>query len=323
MDTTSSSSLPPVAEFLDEDRSSGFALEANPPRRTTSMPLPEINDMAEEETTSSSTFGRFTQQFKNRRSLNTPSGRLSGGLDTGSDHGPKAFPSRNRRTSGSPSVGRSSLGSVNEDRSFRGSVNEEMSNSYHGTRDSMHKRGYNRSSGGPHRSSSGGASRSPTRGIRRSTSLESPAGRLSAMILPSSLGAKVSRRSQTVRSSLAAKFTNFGGTSQNMDDEEYEGERHELYNRENLYRGYSVGDAVLVFSNNRFSSCVNRFGFPPGAGRTPEEKTGPYLFVLGKVQQIHFEENSVFYTVRREDTDVDVRGTPGKFFFACMSPVGI
>lgn len=146
---------------------------------------------------------------------------------------------------------------------------------------------------------------------------DSPADRLSSIILPGSLGAKVSRRSAHFKSSIAQVSTNFFNRAQGMDDEmQYVGDinhREELYPSETVFRGYSVGDSVLVFTNHRFVSSVNRFGFPPGQGRTAEEKNGPYLFVLGKIEEIHFEENSVFYTVRREDTGVDVRGNPGKF----------
>jgi hypothetical protein len=83
---------------------------------------------------------------------------------------------------------------------------------------------------------------------------------------------------------------------------------------ESFYRSYNVGDFILISTNNRFASSVNRFGFPPRQGKTPEERSGPYSFVLGKIQQIHFEENSKFYTVRREDTFVEIRGYPSKFF---------
>eukprot|EP00980_Cylindrotheca_fusiformis_P012284 scaffold3001_cov122-Cylindrotheca_fusiformis.AAC.9 len=140
---------------------------------------------------------------------------------------------------------------------------------------------------------------------------DSPADRLSSMILPGSLGARVSKRSQHFKSSIAQVSTNFFNRAAQEDD--YVGDLvSREYPGESLFRGYSVGDSVLIFTNHRFVSSVNRFGFPPGQGRTTEEKTGPYLFVLGKIEEIHFEENSVFYTVRREDTGVDVRGNPGK-----------
>jgi hypothetical protein len=167
----------------------------------------------------------------------------------------------------------------------------------------------------------------PKPGVRRSASLDaddvrnkpisdSPADRLSSIILPGSLGAKVSRRSQHFKNSIAQVSTNFFNRAQSDDEMQYvrDVNRQELYTKsESVFRAYSVGDAVFVFTNHRFVSSVNRFGFPPGEGRTAEEKTGPFIFVLGMIQEIHFEENSVFYTVRREDTGVDVRGSPGKY----------
>lgn len=77
----------------------------------------------------------------------------------------------------------------------------------------------------------------------------------------------------------------------------------------NIYRGYSVGDSILISDvNARWQNCVNRLGFPPGEGKDSEEQRGPFSYVLGKVKVVHYEENEVFYTVKREDTGEDVRG---------------
>lgn len=163
----------------------------------------------------------------------------------------------------------------------------------------------------------------PATAVRRSVSLgddnnkakmvpDSPSGRRASIILPGSLANKVSTKSQNIRSSVVTFF----GSKRDDDTEGTSSDRQEMYNRQAAYREYSVGDAVLVFANQRFVSSVNRDGFPPGQGRTADERNGPYLFVLGKIKQIHFEENSVFYTVRREDTGVDVRGNPSKFSIA-------
>jgi hypothetical protein len=88
---------------------------------------------------------------------------------------------------------------------------------------------------------------------------------------------------------------------------------------QNVFRGYVVGDSVLINDHMaRWANQVNKYGYPPGQGNmngngnTPEEQRGPYLFVLGKVAKVHFEENSVYYTVTREDTNVGVRGEVGK-----------
>ena len=155
--------------------------------------------------------------------------------------------------------------------------------------------------------------------------------------LPSSIGAKVTKRSQDIKGLLFGRYApnlvdmdlsssnhsviGAGGDASSFHNSDnnssLQGSNHigtSLHSRGSIsYRGYKVGENVLVQTHHRFPSCVNRFGFPPGEGngRSMEERSGPYLFVLGKVQQIHYEENSVFYTVRREDTGVDVRGDAG------------
>ena len=78
-----------------------------------------------------------------------------------------------------------------------------------------------------------------------------------------------------------------------------------------VYR-YNIGDPVLITNHTaRMTNCVNRFGFPPGGGATSEEQRGPYIYILGTVKTVHYEENAVFYTVSRVDTGWDVRGDPG------------
>jgi len=47
---------------------------------------------------------------------------------------------------------------------------------------------------------------------------------------------------------------------------------------------------------------VNRSGFPKGKGKHDEEKKGPYTFVLATVDAVHFGDDAVYYSVRREDT---------------------
>jgi hypothetical protein len=80
-----------------------------------------------------------------------------------------------------------------------------------------------------------------------------------------------------------------------------------------IYRGYKVGDSVLVNDlSTEWANQVNKHGYPPGAGNTAEELRGPFMFVLGKIKRVHFEEYSVYYTVTREDTGEDVRGEAGE-----------
>lgn len=73
-------------------------------------------------------------------------------------------------------------------------------------------------------------------------------------------------------------------------------------------RRYKVGDNVLVRNaQSRWANLVNRYGFPPGQGETPEECRGPYMYVLATVRQMHFEEIHPYYTVTRCDTGSDQR----------------
>jgi hypothetical protein len=72
-----------------------------------------------------------------------------------------------------------------------------------------------------------------------------------------------------------------------------------------VYRRYRVGDTCLVSNHqSRFARLVNRYGYPPGEGFTPEEQRGPYVYVLATVTKVHFEEDAEYYTVMRADTGV-------------------
>jgi len=75
-----------------------------------------------------------------------------------------------------------------------------------------------------------------------------------------------------------------------------------------LHRRYKPGDKVLVLNQqSRWANLVNRHGFPPGEGHTPEEQRGPYMYVLATVKEVHFEEFTPSYTVVRADTGSDQR----------------
>lgn len=75
-----------------------------------------------------------------------------------------------------------------------------------------------------------------------------------------------------------------------------------------VYRRYRVGDHVLVSNHgSRFANLVNRYGYPPGEGITPEEQRGPYLYILATVAKVHFEEDAQYYSVTRADTGVNQR----------------
>ena len=81
-----------------------------------------------------------------------------------------------------------------------------------------------------------------------------------------------------------------------------------IYLSPSAQRHYKSGDYVLVRSHTtQFSTLVNRYGFPPGEGDTPEEQRGPYVFVLATVKMIHFDESAPYYTVTRCDIGTDQR----------------
>ena len=56
---------------------------------------------------------------------------------------------------------------------------------------------------------------------------------------------------------------------------------------------------------------VNAHGFPMGKGKTDEERRGPYSYVLCVVQEVHFDEDERYYTVRRYDSGSEQRADPG------------
>ena len=73
-------------------------------------------------------------------------------------------------------------------------------------------------------------------------------------------------------------------------------------------RRYKPGDNVLVCNQqSRWSTLVNRYGFPPGEGSSPEEMRGPYIYAMATVKQVHFEEFAAYYTVVRADTGAEHR----------------
>jgi hypothetical protein len=82
---------------------------------------------------------------------------------------------------------------------------------------------------------------------------------------------------------------------------------------------FFVGDNILAFLNilnhtnpddspESFSiDPVNKFGYPPGEGRTNQEQRGPYSYVLATVRRVHFDEDVPYYTVVRADTSTEQR----------------
>lgn len=73
-------------------------------------------------------------------------------------------------------------------------------------------------------------------------------------------------------------------------------------------RRYKPGDLALVCNHqSRWANLVNRYGFPPGEGATPDEQRGPYIYVIATVKEVHFEEFAAYYTVERRDTGAEQR----------------
>ena len=109
------------------------------------------------------------------------------------------------------------------------------------------------------------------------------------------------------RSTALARFTR---TSSNLEED---AKQAQYSQQKAAYRGYVVGDAVLIndLTQTQWANQVNKYGYPPGDGVTPDEQRGPYMFVLGTIKRVHFEEYSVYYTVTREDTKEDIRGEAG------------
>lgn len=52
---------------------------------------------------------------------------------------------------------------------------------------------------------------------------------------------------------------------------------------------------------------VNRHGYPAGKGPTDVERQGPFTYVLCTVRKVHFDEDERYYTVRREDAQIEQR----------------
>lgn len=85
---------------------------------------------------------------------------------------------------------------------------------------------------------------------------------------------------------------------------------------------FSKGDHVLVMltllnitnredDDTHFTvDPVNVYGYPAGEGRTEEQRTGPYSFILCTVANVHFDEDERYYTVVRADTGSEQRADP-------------
>lgn len=117
--------------------------------------------------------------------------------------------------------------------------------------------------------------------------------------------------SQTLTTSVASPIEN------DLDDErqfsvDNDGEQKPGRSIARTIRRYGAGQYVLI-SNHGLAEgtpfLVNIYGFPEGGGGalTPEQRRGPYNYLLAQVKRVHFEENAQYYTITRCDNDEDQR----------------
>ena len=110
---------------------------------------------------------------------------------------------------------------------------------------------------------------------------------------------------------LAQTTTGSSPTNYDVDEKQGTSEGDESRYARTIRR-YGVGQYVLI-SNHGLAEgtnvLVNRYGFPEGGGGalTPEQRRGPYNFLLAKVKSVHFEEDAQYYTVTRCDNDEEQR----------------
>ena len=91
-----------------------------------------------------------------------------------------------------------------------------------------------------------------------------------------------------IRGSTAlARFTR---TSSNLEED---AKQAQYSQQKAAYRGYVVGDAVLIndLTQTQWAKQVNKYRYPPGDGMTPDEQRGPYMFVLGTIKQKYILKN--------------------------------
>lgn len=89
------------------------------------------------------------------------------------------------------------------------------------------------------------------------------------------------------------------------------------------YVQFNQGEHVLVSlsllnitngedDKSTFTICpVNKYGYPPGDGKLDVQKRGPYEYLLCVVQNVHFDEDERYYTIKRCDNGSEQRADPG------------
>eukprot|EP00523_Entomoneis_sp_CCMP467_P008375 CAMPEP_0168730186 /NCGR_PEP_ID=MMETSP0724-20121128/6603_1 /TAXON_ID=265536 /ORGANISM="Amphiprora sp., Strain CCMP467" /LENGTH=1375 /DNA_ID=CAMNT_0008777121 /DNA_START=24 /DNA_END=4148 /DNA_ORIENTATION=- len=117
------------------------------------------------------------------------------------------------------------------------------------------------------------------------------------------LASRLTVRATAVKTRLDRR----GGNTAGATDVNYQADNVENGDKPTARR-FKPGDNVLVCNQqSRWSTLVNRHGFPPGEGATPEEQRGPYIYAMATVKQVHFEEFAAYYTVTRADTGAEQR----------------
>ena len=91
-------------------------------------------------------------------------------------------------------------------------------------------------------------------------------------------------------------------------------------------RRYAVGQYALI-SNHSLDEgtnyLVNRYGFPEGGGGVnPEQRRGPYIYLLTQAKSVHFGEDAQYYTVSRFDNDEEQRAD-ARWMVPITDPIGI
>jgi hypothetical protein len=93
-------------------------------------------------------------------------------------------------------------------------------------------------------------------------------------------------------------------------------------------RRYAAGQYVLISNHGlaEGTNClVNIYGFPEvvgGGALSPEQRRGPYTYLLAQVKSVHFGEDAQYYTVSRCDNEEEQRAD-AEWMEPITDPIGI
>ena len=146
-----------------------------------------------------------------------------------------------------------------------------------------------------------------------------------------SIESQMNRRRDTKATFSLTTFLNSGPNSNGIDERLCrrritDGDESNIYTL--TTRRYAVGQYVLISNHDLAEEgtakfLVNRYGFPEGGGAsTPEQRRGPYIYLLAKVQSVHFEEDAQYYTVSRCDNEEQQRADVW-YMEPITDPIGI